>query len=267
MQHRIVYTKEELIKHLEQISDMGWVPNSRHGNDGGIGNTLEDLLGITENNLSISNTTEWELKAQRLNTTSLITLFHMEPPYPPEISAVPQLLLINYGWPHKKAGIIHPANELSFRQTIHARSRSSRGFKILVAREAKNISISFDAQSVDQRHNSWLESIKSKIGLGELNPQPAWNFDELELKISLKLLNCLYVQARVKMQENRQFYHYCKVTMLQNFNFNGFLDCLEEGNVLIDFDARSGKNHGTKFRLRQNYMPKLYEKSTIIFDR
>ncbi len=40
-----IYTKEELVQKLKEISAMGWVPNTRHGNDGGIGNTLEDLLG------------------------------------------------------------------------------------------------------------------------------------------------------------------------------------------------------------------------------
>lgn len=42
-----IYTKDSLIYELEKISYLGWIPNARHGNHGGIGNTLEDLLGIT----------------------------------------------------------------------------------------------------------------------------------------------------------------------------------------------------------------------------
>lgn len=34
----------------------------------------------------------------------------------------------------------------------------------------------------------------------------------------------------------------------------------KEGNILIDFDTRTGHNHGTKFRIRQNAIPMLYEK-------
>ena len=49
------YTKPELIAKLKEISAMGWIPNARRGNAGGIGNTLEDLLGIKENNLPIPN--------------------------------------------------------------------------------------------------------------------------------------------------------------------------------------------------------------------
>ena len=52
--------------------------------------------------------------------------------------------------------------------------------------------------------------------------------------------------------------------MLQKFSFEGFLKELENGNILVDFDARTGHNHGTKFRLRQNCFPDLYEKVTVI---
>lgn len=52
--------------------------------------------------------------------------------------------------------------------------------------------------------------------------------------------------------------------MLQKFSFEGFLNAIETAKVLVDFDARSGHNHGTKFRLRQNCLPMLYEKATVI---
>lgn len=50
-----IYTKESLIIELKKIAAKGWIDNARHGNHGGIGNTLEDLLGIEENNLPIPN--------------------------------------------------------------------------------------------------------------------------------------------------------------------------------------------------------------------
>ncbi|MFV0390162.1 MAG: MvaI/BcnI family restriction endonuclease [Pyrinomonadaceae bacterium] len=73
-----IYSKESLIEKLNEIADMGFIPNARTGNHGGIGNTLEDLLGIEENNLPIPNAAEWELKTQRLNTSALNTLLHVE---------------------------------------------------------------------------------------------------------------------------------------------------------------------------------------------
>lgn len=66
-----IFTKLSLIKELKKLRDQGFVENGRFGNHGGIGNTLEDFLGITENNLPMPNAAEWELKTQRLGTTSL----------------------------------------------------------------------------------------------------------------------------------------------------------------------------------------------------
>jgi MvaI/BcnI restriction endonuclease family len=125
-----IYTKETLIEELKKIRDLGFVPNARHGNHGGIGNTLEDLLGIEENNLPIPNAAEWELKTQRLNTSSLLTLFHTEPS-PQALRFVPSLLLPQYGWSHQKAGNGYPEIEMSFRQTIHGLGPSDRGFKVI----------------------------------------------------------------------------------------------------------------------------------------
>lgn len=71
-----IYTKESLSAALIDIRARGWIRNARNGNDGGIGNTLEDILGIQENNLPIPNAAEWELKCQRIKTTSLTTLFN-----------------------------------------------------------------------------------------------------------------------------------------------------------------------------------------------
>lgn len=259
----VIYTKDSLIKKLKEISVKGWILSGRVGNQGSIGNTLEDLLDIKENNLPIPNAAEWELKAQRLNSTSLTTLFHIEPS-PRAIRFVPQVLLPKYGWSHEGAGKLYPKNEMSFRQTIHGQSRSDRGFMVVIDRAQKRVSISFDASTVDIRHKKWLASVKKRAGLGELDPQPYWGFDDLEHKAGTKLLNAFYVQAETKIEGDKEYYKYLKVMMLQKFNFEGFLKALEEGKLLVDFDARSGHNHGTKFRLKQDCLPMLYQKVTVI---
>jgi len=263
MKKQIVYTKPALIAKLKEISAMGFVSNARKGNAGGIGNTLEDLLGIKENNLPIPNAAEWELKAQRLNSTSLTTLFHIEPS-PQAIRFVPQVLLPLYGWAHQEDGKKYPKGEMSFRQTIHGNSCSDRGFKVVIDRKERKILISFDSKYVDKRHKEWLQQVKKRAGLGELNPQPYWGFDDLEHKAGTKLLNTFYVQAEVEIRRKKEFYHYTKVMMLQKFSFEGFLKALEEGKILVDFDARTGHNHGTKFRMRQDCLPLLYKKVTKI---
>jgi hypothetical protein len=253
-----IYTKESLIAALREIRDRGWIPNARPGNDGGIGNTLEDLLGIEENNLPIPNASEWELKCQRLNTTSLVTLFHLEPS-PRACRFVPNMLLPKYGWPHKEAGRSYPTTEMSFRQTISGAARSDRGFTVVVDRENRKVLISFDATAVDTKHFQWLKTVERRIGLGELDPQPYWGFDDLEHKAGSKLLNCFFVQAETKRENGQWFFKYSKIFILKSFQLEGLLRGLEQGFVFIDFDARTGHNHGTKFRLRSNKLLELYE--------
>lgn len=147
---------------------------------------------------------------------------------------------------------------MSFRQTIHGLERSNWGFKIVIDQNNRKVLISFDAHAVDQRHTEWLESVKKRVGLSELNPQTYWGFDDLHHKAGTKLLNCFYVQDGIKKQEEQEFFRYSHILILQGFSFENFLVALVEGNVLLDFDARTGHNHGTKFRLRQNARPRLY---------
>lgn len=194
----ITYTKESLIAALRDIKAQGYLPNRRPGNIGGIGNTLEDVLGITENNLPLPNASEWELKTQRVGTTSLVTLMHMEPS-PRAMRFVPDILLPNYGWPHSQAGGRYGGDEMSFRQTISGAGRSDRGFGVIVDDDERKVLISFDATAVAERHATWLTSVEERVGhLGELDPQPYWGFGDLYAKAGTKLLNSFYVRAHVK---------------------------------------------------------------------
>ncbi len=258
-----IYTKEDLINKLKKIRDMGWIKNARPGNDGGVGNTLEDLLGIKENNLPIPNAREWELKCQRMETGSLTTLFHMEPS-PRALKFVPQIFLLKYGWPHELAGSEYPDDEMSFRMTISGHTRGDRGFIVAVDRKDQKVKISFDSNYIDSKHNDWKLQVEKKIGLEELNPQPYWGFKDLSNKAGTKLLICFYIQADTKKEKRIEYFHYSKIIILKEFDFEKFLNEIENGFLFVDFDARTGHNHGTKFRLKQNRLPNLYKETIEI---
>jgi len=259
----IIYTKDSLKQALQEICGRGWLLNARHGNVGGIGNTLEDLLGIKENNLPIPNAAEWELKCQRAGSASLTTLFHMEPS-PRALRFVPSILLPKYGWRHELAGTRYPPTEMSFRQTIHGLSRSDRGFMVVIDKKNRKVLISFSADTVGSRHQRWKEEVALRAGLEELNPQPYWGFDDLFHKAGTKLLNCFYIVADVKKEGGKEYFRYSKILQLEGFSLDNFLAALERGDMLVDFDARTGHNHGTKFRLRQDKLPTLYGKIETI---
>lgn len=261
------FTKPQLIAELNAICARGWITSTRGKNDGALGNTLEDLLGIEENNLPIPNASEWELKTKRIGTSSLTSLVHPEPS-PRALKMVPKILLPRYGWPHKGAGSTHPKTELSLRMTLTNETRTDRGFNFVVDRSSKRIVVTFDSSSVDKRHTQWLKTVKVRAGLGDIDPNPYWGFDDLSAIIRAKLTNAFYVEAeRRRNPKGLEQFWFKRVTILSDFTFKGFLDLAENGNLKIDFDARTGHNHGTKFRIKSNYLPDLYEKTEVVIDQ
>jgi len=84
-------------------------------------------------------------------------------------------------------------------------------------------------------------------------------------KAGSKLKNCFYILAETKKERGKEYYYFSEGYQLTGFDFEKFLNCIKEGVILIDFDARTGHNHGTKFRIRQNNWTKLYKECQRIF--
>ncbi|MCG6551866.1 MAG: MvaI/BcnI family restriction endonuclease [Candidatus Magnetominusculus sp. LBB02] len=265
-----LYTKEEMISNIKKIINTGWHKSVKKTvdkrNDGAVGNTLEILLGIKENNLPIPNAQEWELKGQRKHSTSLVTLKHIEPS-PTGAKIVSSILLPMYGWRHKEAGRKYPEEEMSFRSTTSATSYTKRGFKVVVNRTQRKLIFDFDSSKIDINDSEvsfWYESIKRRVGVDKINPEPYWGFDDLKYAIGSKLMNCFYVIADTKIDDGHEYFKYEKLLILSSFSFDKFVDCVDQGYLYIDFDARTGHNHGTKFRLRQDKLPELYNSAIYI---
>lgn len=262
----ITYTKDSLIHALRDIAASGWHQarrDTRGGrNDGAAGNLLEDLLGIEENNLPLPNANEWELKVQRRSTNSHLTLKHLEPS-PRAMRFVQNVLLPNYGWPHQSAGGKYPTTERSFRQTVSGNDYSSRGFKIEI--EDERISLSFNAAHVKPEHEEWLDDVERRVGnLSDLDPRPYWGLADLTAALSSKLNNAFFVVADNKRVNGHEFFRFGEVHMLSGFSITGYLDLLRQGTAYVDFDARTGHNHGTKFRVRPTNLPSLYGSNDLV---
>lgn len=264
------FSKEELIYKFNEIYKKGWILNKRGNNDGAVGNTLEDLLGIPENNLPIPNAAEWELKAQRSRTSSLLTLFHMEPS-PRAMKVVPSILLQQYGWSSAEAGGKYPEDEKSFRGTFNAQAVSDRGFTVVVNDKERRVEIAFDSAHIDERHTEWKQSVLERVGhLNNFDIAPYWGFDDLFHKAGVKLTNCFYVQADEKIEvvrkKKKSYFLYNYVLKLSHFDLEKFIDAIRAGKVYVDFDARTGHNHGTKFRIRYTDIPLLYHNAEVVMD-
>ncbi|MGC8738255.1 MAG: MvaI/BcnI family restriction endonuclease [Candidatus Hydrogenedens sp.] len=122
-----------LLKRLKEIKDMGYIKTHRAGSTG-IGKTLEDLLGIEENNISGPNLHNIELKSVRKNTSSMLTLF-TKSPLPPKAN---DTLLKKFGYKS-----IHKTGKKELHSTISAKKinmlKGKPGFKIVIKRYKINL--------------------------------------------------------------------------------------------------------------------------------
>jgi hypothetical protein len=247
--------KEDLITTFKNISHTGWISNDyRTTSSGNVGNILEDQLGIKENNLKLPDIGEYEIKAQKvkMQPNSLLSLFSCEPQPQGTVGN-----LINwFGWKPTIWRENYKPNERSFRQTLTS-NFSDRGFRVVVLEDA--VKVEFNAEYVSTKHKVWKESLQT-FDLVE----PYWKFDLLSEKLNVKLKNCIYSVAGSRTVDGIEQFHYSNTMIMEDFSFDRFLEQLHEGNILIDFNARSGHNHGTKFRCRQNIINKLYNTITYI---
>jgi len=83
----------DIVNKLKEIKNSGYIKTHRKGQTG-IGKTLEDLLGIVENNIPGPNALDIELKSQRKSAKSMITLF-TKSPLPQKVNTV---LLQRFGY-------------------------------------------------------------------------------------------------------------------------------------------------------------------------
>lgn len=254
------YTKQSLVDELLKIRAKGWFEITRNKNNvGNIGNTLEDLLGIKENNLPIPNASEWELKTQRKNTNSLITLFHMEPS-PIALSIVPYLVK-NFGWKHDKAGKSYPISERSFRQTLSYHNPTVRGFDLDIDETNNKIIVTFNINNISTELQDYKQFLvaTNNATLDE-SYIPYWGFNDIFHKAGIKLKNCFFIKTDEKIENGKKFVKYDEMMILSEFKINKLIENIILKNIYVDFDARTGHNHGTKFRIKPSTIPSLYSK-------
>ncbi len=100
---------------------------------------------------------------------------------------------------------------MSFRQTISGLSRSDRGFGVVVDRRTRKVIISFDSRQASLEQQQWLSAVEERAGLGELEPEPYWGFDDLFHKTGSKLHNCFFVEAAVKKENEEELFKYNRI--------------------------------------------------------
>ena len=223
-------TIETLKIKLKEVERLKFVPTHRAG-DTGIGKTLEDLLGIKENNIPLCDIgKEAELKAYRKDATSMLTLFTLEPK--PTGGDRDRFLLDNFGYKKRKNG-----RSKELHSTVCSSSCNNQDLK--------------------------LEILDDKINVfgGGRDLKIYWDFAILEKKFKDKLPALVYVLADRQMINDKEHFHFNEVYLLSGFDFESFKQMVRNDHIVVDFRMYyrpngSVRNHGTGFRVK---IKKLYD--------
>lgn len=214
----------ELQTKLEEIKALGFIKTHRKG-DGGAGKTLEDLLGIKENNIPLPDLGELaELKSYRKSSKSMLTLFTLEPR--PKGGDRDRLLLDNFGYSKRDNG---RAKELQI--TISCKQFTGQGLKLQV------------------------ENDKIRVVGRDTDIDIYWDIDDLRQKFEAKIPALVYALADSKEIDGDEYFHYSETYMLEGFNFERFKEMIEKDAIVVDFRMYyrpngSVRNHGTAFRVK-----------------
>lgn len=225
-----IWTFIKIKKALRKISELGWI-QSRRGHDTGIGKTLEDYLGIKENNIALPDFGVMELKSQRINTPSMLTLFTKSPE-----GITNSEIREKFGYPDSefsKIKILH--------QTIYNGRINANGFYC----------------RLDKKRGKLFIMKKNKI-LGY------YNLDFLKQKALEKIGNGLIlVLAETKKEEGREYFHYKEAYILKSIDPAKFLAHSKYDIRLGVYHSGPDKgklhDHGSAFRITESSLPKLFK--------
>ena len=233
---RVTKTVHELIDSLKVLKGRGFVKTHRSGNTG-VGKTLEDLLGVEENNIPGPNGHMTELKGGRKHSSSMLTLF-TKSPLPDKINTK---LLVNYGYPHKGRKALHTTLPATKFNTL----KGIPGFKINIM-----------TNRVEIVHHEPYKSM----------PTPYWDKETLRERFLRKYPDkLLYVKADTKGRGKDEHFHYNEAYLSSGFSFKRFTDLLVAEDIRTDIrigqypDGRS-HDHGTGFRINPGKLDMCFEK-------
>ncbi len=239
-------TFDELIEGLNELKEKGFVKTHRAG-DTGIGKTLEDLLGIEENNIQGPDGEDTELKAARKNSASMLTLF-TKSPLPRGINSK---LRAEYGYPDEN----HP-DKLVLRTTIDSVDfntiKGKKGFMIVSKKDRIEI--------VPGRAPKKFPDM----------PNPYWPKEDIENSIKKKYKkSLLYVKADHRGAGAEEEFHFNAAYLLQGFDFAKFAQSLKDGILKVDIRLGLYANgdfhdHGTGVRIKPSMLDECFSGKKVL---
>lgn len=229
-----ISTAEELLEKLHEIHRRGFIPSVTAG-DPGVGDTLENALGISRNNSKSPDYKGIELKATRISkngekrTVTRSTLFTKVPDSGLSYSEI----LDKYGKVQIPRGQTEPRKQIY--ETLSTKKYNAYGLKLVVDYDADKLNLIDDAQPTPNLVSSWDLDILRKTLLTK-HPETFW------------------VKAASELREDWEYFRYDKVVHTRNPNAMLLAPLIDNGEITADLAAHikpdgSYRDHGLLFKI------------------
>lgn len=230
----MIETREDFVREYQKICRMGWVDTHRAGPTG-VGKTLEDLLGIPENNVDGPDFGDYELKSCRIESNSMLTMFTKTP----QPRGAANTLRTNFGY----SSDAYDNDEKVLHATLTAEravALGDTGHELKVVCNAEKISIVAE----DGQEYAY------------------WTREQLKKAFEKKYKNkFIYAKAEAEGTGAEEQFRFIEAYEVSGFDYDAFVKLLEKGKIYIDLrigqyhgGAKNGRthDHGTGFRIRDN---------------
>lgn len=237
----MITTLAEFIEKFSQICDMGWIKTHRSGPTG-IGKTLEDLLGIVENNIDGPDFGDYELKSCRLDSNSMLTIFTKTP----QPQGAANTLRMTFGY----SSDAYDNDE----KVLHSTLSADRFVPV-----------------ADTGHSLKVSCSDSKISIiAEDGKEYAyWTRDKLKEAFEKKYKGkFVYAKAHSRGSGANEEFKFVEAYEVSGFDYDAFVSLLEQGKIYIDLrigqyhgGAKDGQthDHGTGFRIKEKDQHLLFK--------
>lgn len=243
---------KEFVERIKQIKELGFIESNRSG-DTGIGKTLEDLLGIAENNIAGPDFGIYELKSDRKDSPSMLTLF-TKAPMP---KGANKNLLEIFGYKQRTNKNLRQRHVTEYIDTkIPEQECDIREKELHVTVDSKSVnSVGLKLELRDNR--IYISNAKNVIAY----------YDEGTLREAFKkkYKKLILVLASSKKEKGKEWFWFNEAYLLEGFSFERFSELVKEGVIKLDLrlghypDGRP-HDHGTGFRILPKDRPKCFEK-------
>ena len=245
----MINTLDDFIKEFEKIRNKGWITTNRKGPTG-IGKTLEDLLGIPENNKQEPDFGEYELKSARKDDGSMLTLITKSP----SPMGINKEILNKFGYTSSQYG----NNKKVIHATLNAREY------VRIADTGYSLKIKFDEA------NNKISIYSLNNNTGEENEETFWDLYDLKKKIESKIKNkIIYVTAESNRDNYKEELKFENAYLCEGVSPERIFDLLKENKMFVDIrigQYENGKthDHGTAFRIRPSDHHRLFNMKKIV---